>query len=211
MALHPMMLPGPPGGDGDVMTDNTRMHLTAILQFLESHRWRLAIAMRTARCGLRVGGKSGPRGFQAETKADEAVWVNGDTDADFLLPKLRTYFDELRLLGVTNLPEWTGEPRDETKAFELLDGLIGACRAVGKNNESSSAPVAKGEPGRRGYPLEALHYAMELRNQKPKMKAIAIRAECLKRFSEDDLPISEDAFRRWLNRKRKNGRIGRID
>jgi hypothetical protein len=61
-----------------------------------------------------------------------------------------------------------------------------------------------GKPGRRGYPLDALQYAKKLRAEHPMMKATAIRGECLKHFSEDDLPPDAESFRRWLNRKRAN-------
>jgi hypothetical protein len=64
--------------------------------------------------------------------------------------------------------------------------------------------TAKGKPGRRGYPIEALNYAFKLRQENPTMKVHTIRARCLKRFSEDDLPLETDAFRRWLNRHRAN-------
>jgi hypothetical protein len=64
--------------------------------------------------------------------------------------------------------------------------------------------TVKGKPGRRGYPLEALKYAQELRKQNPAMKAHVIRRMCLQEFSEDDLPPDGDSFRTWLNRKRTN-------
>jgi hypothetical protein len=69
--------------------------------------------------------------------------------------------------------------------------------------ESTSRPV-KGKAGRRGYPLEALEYAQELRKKNPAMKAHAIRQLCLQRFSADDLPPDGDSFRAWMNRKRTN-------
>lgn len=62
----------------------------------------------------------------------------------------------------------------------------------------------KGKPGRRGYPLEALGYALKLRGLNPMMKASKIRGECLKRFSEHELPPDGESFRAWLNRKRTN-------
>jgi len=64
--------------------------------------------------------------------------------------------------------------------------------------------AVKGTPGRRGYPLEALNHARQLRAKHPTMKAAALRTECLKHFPEDDLPPDGESFRRWLNRKRAN-------
>jgi hypothetical protein len=66
------------------------------------------------------------------------------------------------------------------------------------------AAVAKGTRGRRGYPIEALNYARQLRSENPHMKAHAIRQACLKKYSEDDMPPDDDSFRRWLNRRRAN-------
>ena len=63
---------------------------------------------------------------------------------------------------------------------------------------------AKGRPGRRGYPLEALDYAQKLRAENQMMKAHSLRLECLKHFPETDLPPDAESFRRWLNRKRAN-------
>jgi hypothetical protein len=64
--------------------------------------------------------------------------------------------------------------------------------------------TAKGTPGRRGYPLDALAYAKKLRKENPEMKVHTIRQRCLIMFCEDDLPVGDDAFRRWLNRNRKS-------
>jgi hypothetical protein len=71
-------------------------------------------------------------------------------------------------------------------------------------SEAGSARPPKGKPGRRGYPLKALNYARNLRKRRPMMKAAAIRAQCLKRFSADELPPNAETFRSWLNRKRTN-------
>jgi hypothetical protein len=65
----------------------------------------------------------------------------------------------------------------------------------------------KGVRGRRGYPVEARAFAEDLRKKYLTMKAEAIRARCLKRFSEDDLPLNAAAFRAWLSRKRTNRTI----
>ncbi len=64
--------------------------------------------------------------------------------------------------------------------------------------------ATKGRPGRRGYPLKALDYARKLRVKNPTLKAHLLRRECLKQFSEEDLPPDGESFRRWLNRKRAN-------
>ncbi len=64
--------------------------------------------------------------------------------------------------------------------------------------------VPKGILGRRGYPIEALNYAIELRKKNPAMKVAKLRAECQKRFSTNELPPNNEAFRAWLNRKRTN-------
>jgi hypothetical protein len=73
-----------------------------------------------------------------------------------------------------------------------------------KSETSTPTDATKGQPGRRGYPLKALDHALRLRKNNPTMKAHAIRLECLKHFSEDDLPPDGESFRRWLNRKRAN-------
>jgi len=66
------------------------------------------------------------------------------------------------------------------------------------------ATATRGCPGRRGYPREALAYAQRLRRDNPDMKASTLRAKCLEKFDKDDLPPNGEAFRRWLNRPRKN-------
>jgi len=75
----------------------------------------------------------------------------------------------------------------------------------GVSSEVTGAP--KGTPGRRGYPEKTLRYAHSLRTKNPELTIKEIRAKCLKKFDEHDLPPDIDSFRRWLNRKRKNGRI----
>jgi hypothetical protein len=78
-----------------------------------------------------------------------------------------------------------------------------AAETLTDNKQKRSPPIPKGKPGRRGYPLEALEYALNLREKNPEMKAAALYNKCLKKFSEDDLPINHEAFRRWLTRPRK--------
>ncbi len=75
-------------------------------------------------------------------------------------------------------------------------------RKAAANEATATKP--KGIAGRRGYPLEALTIRPATCAENPKMKALAIRRECLKKFNADDLPHEADAFRRWLNRKRAN-------
>jgi hypothetical protein len=70
--------------------------------------------------------------------------------------------------------------------------------------ETDVGQEPKGKAGRRGYPLDALAYAKQLRTENPSMKAVAIRKKCLDHFSEDDLPPDPESFRRWMNRKRAN-------
>jgi hypothetical protein len=84
--------------------------------------------------------------------------------------------------------------RQATHAVELLAACL----------DAPDAPPPKGRPGRRGYSLEALRYAKELRRQYPNKEAKELRAMCLKKFSKDDLPPDADSFRSWLNRKRTN-------
>jgi hypothetical protein len=88
------------------------------------------------------------------------------------------------------------------KALEGVMKLAGATADVGAAVVQDAVP--RGKPGRRGYPVEALNYARELRRNNPTMKAHVIRQRCLKKFSEDDLPPDPESFRRWLNRKRAN-------
>jgi hypothetical protein len=59
----------------------------------------------------------------------------------------------------------------------------------------------KGQPGRPPYSLKALRYALQLK--KKGMRVQEILGACKKKFPADDLPPEVDAFRSWLNRKRK--------
>ena len=73
----------------------------------------------------------------------------------------------------------------------------------------AAAPIkmkrtAKGQVGRRGYPLKVLQFAQKLREKDPSLKVAQIRAHCVKQFPDDDVPADVDAFRTWLNRKRTN-------
>jgi len=72
---------------------------------------------------------------------------------------------------------------------------------VERSTEQEDRP--KGQPGRRGYPLEALAEACEIRSQHPDWKAERIRRECLKHFLAEDLPRTAESFRSWMNRPRK--------
>jgi hypothetical protein len=62
----------------------------------------------------------------------------------------------------------------------------------------------RGKPGRRGYSLKVLEYALALRKKHRMMKATAIRAECHKKFPAEPLPANGPAFRAWMNRPRTN-------
>jgi hypothetical protein len=109
------------------------------LSILETKRAMLLANMIAADAGL--CGEGGNRGFQPRADTVGAVidglaWVQGRVDADFLLPQLAFWFEKLRFLGVTKLPKWEGEPHDSTKALELLDGLIDACKEAVKGNAS---------------------------------------------------------------------------
>jgi hypothetical protein len=115
---------------------------------LEGKRKMLLAAMIAADKGTNE-----PRGYQAQgkTRKDSMVngpaWIQGHVDADFLLPTLKFWFDRLRYLGITKLPPWTGEPNDETKTLELLDGLIAACReALPTANEQEREEFATPPP-----------------------------------------------------------------
>jgi hypothetical protein len=95
------------------------------------------------------------------------------------------------------------------KALELASNLlVQTIQSESGPQESTRnaipAKSVRGQPGRRGYPLEALKYAQELRQKNPSLKAHALRGECLKKFPEDDLPPDGESFRAWLNRKRTN-------
>jgi hypothetical protein len=79
-----------------------------------------------------------------------------------------------------------------------------ALASLRETSSSAHDDQAKGTPGRRGYPVEALEYAKELRERNPRMKAVWLRNQCLKKFHKDDLPPHADSFRAWMNRKRTN-------
>lgn len=90
--------------------------------------------------------------------------------------------------------------------IRVRDVIFPAARPPRAKRRRSPNKVAtqKGIAGRRGYPLEALSHAKELRAKHPSMKAHSLRQECLKKFAADDLPPDADSFRRWLNRPRAN-------
>jgi hypothetical protein len=85
---------------------------------------------------------------------------------------------------------------DWALACNLLAGLA-------EENQENEDEIVKGIPGRRGYPLDALEKARQLRRNNPTWKLTQIRNQCLKDgIHEDNLPPDADSFRRWLNRKR---------
>jgi hypothetical protein len=67
---------------------------------------------------------------QLEGEAAGLAWVQGQIDADFILPKLYPYIAQLRALQLDNVPDWHGEPQDELKALEILDQIMACCRAA---------------------------------------------------------------------------------
>jgi hypothetical protein len=75
--------------------------------------------------------------------------------------------------------------------------------AVGTPKTEARTPQQKGKPGRRGYSLEVLRHAKEIRRKHPDMKVHAIRLKCLEEYREDDMPADTESFRSWLNRRRK--------
>jgi hypothetical protein len=110
------------------------------------------------------------------------------------------WFIYLPILGV-ELLDLAPEARMGMSHSAFAKRLSVAVEILRKLQPASSA---RGRPGRRGYPREALAYAQELRKKNPEMKAHVIRQMCLKKFSEDDLPPDAAAFRGWLNRPRTN-------
>jgi hypothetical protein len=98
-----------------------------ILGWLEAKRTKLLAEIAAAEKGPRGGGR--PRGFRADTQEKSLAWIQGQVDADFLLPELRPYHQALQFLGVANLPQWTGEPQDETGTLDLLNRMIFACQS----------------------------------------------------------------------------------
>lgn len=98
-----------------------------------------------------------------------------------------------------------GQSRNLNGRLEEWADWLASEGYVASSEFAAPIPQAnKGKAGRRGYPLEALAYARQLRTENPTMKAAAIRGKCLERFSEDDIPPDPESFRRWLNRKRAN-------
>jgi hypothetical protein len=81
---------------------------------------------------------------------------------------------------------------ESVKAYFILPGII--------LKPMKSDQINRGKAGRRGYPKKAKDYAKNLRAKHPDMTAKEIRRECLKKFSDLDLPPDAGAFRRWLNR-----------
>jgi hypothetical protein len=108
--------------------------------------------------------------------------------------------DELRFRG-------TGKRRKAIQfTEETLEQVQLALTLIpGQADTITAAPVAvekrKGKAGRRGYPKEIKAYGQELRAKNPLWKPARVRAECLKKFeNEDNMPVEDGNFRRWLNR-----------
>jgi hypothetical protein len=123
-----------------------------ILGWLQVKHTKLLADIAAAENGPRGGGR--PRGFRADTQEKSLAWFQGRVDADFLLPELRAFHQALQMLGVADLPPWTGEPQDETATLDLLNRMISAC-------ESALAP-----------PSEPSHDAMQFRKLTPKPREL---------------------------------------
>lgn len=140
---------------------------------------------------------------------DTAVFVEahrlGLQDADMPRKDATYRDDEVVFFGRTNAPAFWSSPPDAPVTLTLMatqgwkaDML--ALRALAAGYLKSKH---KGQPGRRGYPLKALRYALNLRKKNPHLKAHSLRQKCLEKFHEDELPPDADSFRSWLNRPRK--------
>jgi len=62
----------------------------------------------------------------------------------------------------------------------------------------------KGRRGRPSYSLKVLNYALRLRQRFPELKTRNIRTKCRTKFPDEHMPLTEDNFRRFMNRPRKN-------
>ena len=93
--------------------------------------------------------------------------------------------------------------REWCQAAARADDALNELRILLRDRLEQKTVQPKGRPGRKGYPLEALEKAHEIRRKHPHWKAVQIRRECLNHFSEEDLPPDGDSFRRWMNRSRK--------
>jgi hypothetical protein len=159
---------------------------------------RLAKALHPSASHGRTDLKPSPEGL---LRCPPFLLDNGNKDlhdpASDLPPEVAQVWREVwnKLEALCNAEEipLTVESRDGW--LVLLDGAL-------KLSRSRVAP--RGQPGRRGYPIAAWKYAIRLRQEHPEWKAATLRKECLKRFAEDDVPASNEAFRRWMTRPRKN-------
>jgi hypothetical protein len=136
------------------MSDNSAAPRTVadILGILEAKRTTLIAEIKREEKELRGGGR--PRGFQAEaateveTRARGLAWLQGRVDAGFLLPPLRLWYQELQMLGIDNLPPWTGEPQNETATLDLLIRMIEACK-LWRTHLQAPPPLSDEEQQRR--------------------------------------------------------------
>jgi hypothetical protein len=87
------------------------------------------------------------------------------------------------------------QAREALRRFDELRELV--------EHTPANEQLPRSRPGRRGYSLEALQYARQLKADNPQQKSTWLRNRCLEKFSADDLPADADSFRRWLNRLRK--------
>jgi len=118
--------------------------------------------------------------------------------------------DEVLLFdkNYSSIPEFIRDLGKQTdlarrKCLTSLDRLTGMLKAKDTPKRKSIIRI-KGKPGRRGYPIKVLEFAMSLRKKDPLLKAHAIRLRCLEKFSEDEMPPDGDSFRAWMNRNRTN-------
>lgn len=161
--------------------------MVAVLQFLRGR------SPRTWRAGQAIRAAIGP--------VSAALCVAG--------PNLPHYQPTAPHVPAEDLCAGLGDRLSRFNPVPLLDELAAAVVADYPAQDSRPATrpdndAPKGKPGRRGYPVEALDYAKELRRKNPTKKATWLRNQCLAKFSEDDLPPDADSFRRWLNRRRAN-------
>jgi hypothetical protein len=82
-------------------------------------------------------------------------------------------------------------------------------RALAARLAEAAAPppppaARRGKPGRRSYPSDLLAYVNDLLKEDPARTMAAVRKLCVARFGKERVPISVDAFKRWLRRQRTN-------
>jgi hypothetical protein len=80
------------------------------------------------------GGSGRRRGVQIDSPKTGLAWLTWGqrytVDADYVLPKLVWLFEELALLGVPDLPQWTREPETSQEALWFLNKLLACCEGA---------------------------------------------------------------------------------